>query len=75
MSLQQLFSPYLDRFTTLLYQNATAKVELSCKDGKVNVNIFHDLGEMLRPPPKHAPHQPTYANIQKNNVSQSQYKG
>ena len=63
MSLQELFSPYLDRFTTLLHQNATAKVELLCKDGKVSVNIFHDLGEILKASPKHAPQKPTYMLI------------
>ena len=60
MSLQELFSPYLDRFTTLLHQNAIAKVELSCKDGTVSVNIFHDLRKLLKPSPKHASQQPTY---------------
>ena len=43
MSSNNLLSPYLNRFVTLINQNATAKLELSCIAGKVKVNITHEL--------------------------------
>ena len=43
-------------------------------DGRVNVNIFHDLGEIIKVSPKYVPQQSTYANVLKKNVSQSQVK-
>ena len=35
-----------DKFVSLLHQNVTAQLECNCKDGKVNINIYHDLGEV-----------------------------
>ena len=43
MSLQDLIAPYLNRFVILFSENATAKLELSCAEGKVHVNMFYDL--------------------------------
>ena len=42
MYLQDHIAPY--RFVILFNENATAKLKLSCTEGKFNVNIFHDLG-------------------------------
>ena len=42
MSAKDIIS--LQRFVVLLYQNSTAKVEISCEDGKLSTNLFHDLG-------------------------------
>ena len=60
MSAHDLFAPYLNRFVNLLNQNATAKLEFSCKDGKVNVNIPHDLGVVAEASPATIQVQPTY---------------
>ena len=46
MSSQEQLNPYLNRFTILVQQQATAKLEFSCSDGKVTVNLFHDLGSV-----------------------------
>ena len=40
------FSPYLNRLVSQLHQNATARLEFNCKDGKGNVNVYHDPGEV-----------------------------
>ena len=42
MSIQDHIAPY--RFVILFNENATAKLKLSCTEGKVDVIIFHDLG-------------------------------
>ena len=55
MSVQALIAPYLNRFVILSNQNATAKPELSCAEGKVNVNIFHKLGAIEQPLPPTPP--------------------
>ena len=47
MSSQEQLNPYLNRFTTLVQQHATAKLEFSCSRGKVTVNIFMTW-ELLR---------------------------
>ena len=73
MSAKDLISPYLNRFVVLLHQHSTAKVELSCEDGKLSVNLFHDLGvvEDATPEPVPNPRKPLYANVLKKNVKQS----
>ena len=47
MSAQEQFAPYINRFLALVHQKAVAKLELTCKDGKVNINISHELGEFV----------------------------
>ena len=73
MSVQELIAPYLNRFVILLNQNATAKLEFSCAEGKVQVNIFHDLGV---PKPIHVPGPPVkkagYNEVLKKNLKTSQ---
>ena len=73
MSLQKLIAPYLNRFVILFIENATAKLELSCAEGKVHVNMFHDLGapKQTRPP---APpvKKAGYSEVLKNNLKTSQ---
>ena len=67
MSVQELIAPYLNRFVILFNQNATAKLEFSCAEGKVNVNIFHEL-EAIRQP------LPTTPLVLKKNLKASQLK-
>ena len=55
MSVQELIAPYLNRFLILFDQNANAKLELSCAEGKVNMNIFHELGVIEQPLPPTPP--------------------
>ena len=66
MSTKDLISPYLNRFVVLLHLSI-AKVELSCEDGKLSVNLFHDLGvvEDATPEPVPKPREPLYANVLK----------
>ena len=75
MSAKDLISPYLNRFVVLLHQHSTAKVELSCENGKMSVNLFHDLGvvEDATPEPVPNPREPLYANVLKKNLKQSQF--
>ena len=73
MSVKDLLAPYLNRFILLLNQNATAKLELSCTGGRVNVNMFHDLGCHAQPlPPKNPVHRPGYSEVLKKNIPFSQ---
>ena len=74
MSAKYLISHYLNRFVVLLHQHSTAKVEISCEDGKLSVNLFHDLGVVEDPTPEPLPNprEPLYANVLKKNVKQSQ---
>ena len=75
MSVQELISPYLNRFVILFNQNATAKLELSCAEGKVNVNIFHELGAIKQPLPPTLPVKKTgYNEVLKKNLKTSQLK-
>ena len=74
MSVHDQLAPYLNRFVILLHQNAKAKLELSCEDGKVNVNINHDLGKVVNTTHHAVPSNPAYNDVMKNNVSMSQLK-
>ena len=58
MSHQEQFNPYLNRFTQLVKEHATAKLEFSCMVVKVTVNLFHDLGVVEKAPPVKTVHQP-----------------
>ena len=73
MSLQDLIAPYLNRFVILFNENATAKLELSCTEGKVHVNIFHDLGAVNKSLPETPPVKRTaYNEVLKKNIKPSQ---
>jgi hypothetical protein len=74
MSLQDHIAPYLNRFVILFHQNATAKLELSCTDGKVNVNIHHELGVIKQdlPPTAHVK-KTAYNEVLKKNMKPSQF--
>ena len=72
MSSQEKLNPYLNRFTTLVQQHATAKLEFSCSGGKVTVNLFHDLRVVEKAPPAAAVKQPENGQVWKKNVSLSQ---
>ena len=43
MSVQEQLAPYINRFATLYHQNASAKLEFNIADGKLHVNLFHEL--------------------------------
>ena len=72
MSAKDLISPYLNRFVALLHQKSTAKVELSCEDGKLFVNLSHDLGEVEETTPQPEPTKPLYNNVLKKSITKSQ---
>ena len=74
MSAQEKFAPYLNRFTTLLQQNAAAILEFKCKDGKVTVSLSHELGGVEKAQPTtHLP-KPSVRNTQKKAVKPSQIR-
>ena len=73
MSVQEQIAPYLNRFVLLLNQNATVKLEINCKEGRVNVNMSHDLGNVAHPNPLKVPvPKPGYNEVLKKNVPPSQ---
>ena len=72
MSTQEKLNPYLNRFTILVQQHATAKLEFNCLDGKVTVNLLHDLGVVEKAPPATAVQQSEKGQVLKKNVSLSQ---
>ena len=74
MSIQDQIAPYLNRFVLLFNQNATAKLEIGCIDGKVSVNISHDLGAVVKMAPTQKPEKQQYSNVLKKKVSPSQLK-
>ena len=72
MSEKDLISPYSNRFVAINQQKLFAKLELSCADGKVTVNFFHDLGVIEEETPKPDQDQPAYSEILRKNVHLSQ---
>ena len=72
MSAKELISPYLNRFVDLLYKKSTAKVELSCKDGHMSISMFHELGIVEEATPETQPRMPSYNEVVRNNISNSQ---
>ena len=64
MSLQDNIALYLNIFFTMFSQNATAELELSCSEGKVNLNIFflHYLGPVKQYLPSTPPVKKTAYN-------------
>ena len=68
MSELKVSDPYISRFVTLIHLKSTAKLELSCKDGKVTVNICHDLGEVEETNHKLNTGIPSYTDVLKDNV-------
>ena len=69
MSTQEQLNPYLNRFTILVQQHATAKLEFRCLDGKVTVNLSHDLEVVEKAPPATAVKQS--GQVLQKNVSLS----
>ena len=72
MSVQDLLSPYVNRFTLLHQQKASAILEFSYSNGKINVNLKHDLGEVKVPSPQTNLGHPAYRDVVKKNKSLSQ---
>ena len=65
-------NPYLNRFTTLWQDNANVKLEFTCKDGNVIVNLSHNVGGIEKVPEAKRTHNPNDENVLKKNVSLSQ---
>ena len=65
-------NPYLNRFTTLWQDNANVKLEFTCKDGNVIVNLSHNVGGIEKVPKEITKHNPNDENVLKKNVSLSQ---
>ena len=74
MSVQDHLAPNLNRFILLLNQNATAKFELTCSEGRISVNFSHDLGGVAQPfsQTNHV-QRPGYNEVLKKNVPNSQF--
>ena len=73
MSVQDQISPYLNRLVALVKNRANAKLELHCKDGRITVNISHELGEVEETVPETIV-KPSYTDILKRNVNVTQQK-
>ena len=73
MSVQELLAPYLNRFVFLHQLNASAKLELICEQGKLTVNIKHELGEVEQASLHVTSKAPLYKNVLKKNVPISQF--
>ena len=69
MAVEAQLAQYLNRFVILLRQNSVAKLELSCSNGKLSVNISHDMGLVEQATP-HPP--PSYKEVLKKNLKRSQ---
>ena len=65
MSIQEQIAPYLKRFVLLFNQNAPAKMEIGCSEGRVSVNVSHDLGKVSKTPPTHQPEKQIYSDVLK----------
>ena len=72
MSGHPQLSPYLNRFTTLWQDKADVKLEFTCKDGNVIVNLSHNLGSIVKVTEEVKTQSPNSGNILKKNVSLSQ---
>ena len=72
MSPQEQLNPYLSRFTTLVQQHASAKLEFSCMNGKVTVNLMHDLGVVEKASPAKTEQQTENGPVLRKNLSLSQ---
>ena len=69
MSAKDLVSPYLNRFEAINQQKSCAKLKLSCYNGKVSMNVAHDLGLIEEGPPKHNQNPPASIDVMTNTVS------
>ena len=69
MSVQEHLAPYLNRVVILLHQNASANLNIFCRNGKVTINIFQDLGDI---PLQSKSVHPIYPKVMKKNIKPSQ---
>ena len=74
MSAKEVISPYLNKLVDLLYKKFTAKVELSCKGGKMSVGMFHELGVFEETTPEAQPGMPAYNEVVRNHIPDSQVR-
>ena len=54
-------------------KKSTAKVQLSCEDGKLFVNLCHDLGVVEEITPEPESSKPLYNNVLEKNLRNSQF--
>ena len=73
MSAQALIAPCINMIVTLINEKSTAKLEIYCKAGEVNVNISHDLGVVEVPHIEQTPKNTAYNDILNKNVNVSQF--
>ena len=71
MSVEAQLAPYLNRFVILLRHNSVAKLELTCNNGKLTVNISHDIGVVEQASPKPIT-PPSHNEVLKKNLNRSQ---
>ena len=74
MSAKDLISPYLNRFVAINQQKSNARLELCCKDGKVTINLHHDLGVVEEAIPRTNSDSPlpVYSDVLRKNINISQ---
>ena len=70
MSVEAHLAPYLNRFVILLRHNSVAKLELTCNNGKLTVNISHDIGVVEQASPKPIT-PPSHNEVLKKNLNRS----
>ena len=73
MSAQAIIAPYINIIVTLINERSTAKLEICCKAGEVNINISHYLGIVEVPHIEQTPNKTAYNDILKKNVNVSQF--
>ena len=74
MYAQEKFARYINRFTTRLQQHATAILEFKWKDGKVTVNLSHDLWSVEKSSPNNPLQISIFRRTQKKAVKPSQLR-
>ena len=70
--MQDLLAPYVNWFAILHQQKASVILELSRFNGKINVNLKHDLGEVKASSPQNNIGHPAYSDVLIKNKSLSQ---
>ena len=64
--------PYLNRFTALWQGKADVKLEFTCLDGNVIINLSHNIGRIEKVPHEEKTQKPNDIQVLKKNVSLSQ---
>ena len=72
MSAKDLILPYLNRFVAINQEKSSAKLELTCSNRKITVNLLHNLRVIEEVTPYLKYESPAYSEILKKNVNNSQ---